>query len=149
MFKKFIGYVCLAAMIISGFTGTYVQGEASAETPQMSSKDESTEHWALQELRKWMEYGVIHGFPDGSLKPDKAITRAEFVVMIDRVFRFGKRSERKFKDVSETAYYSEAVSGAYAAGIVGGTGSNAFEAGKEATRAEVVSLLLAAIRTKG
>lgn len=43
-------------------------------------------HWAEPVLRKGQVIGWVKGFPDGSLRPDQKITRAEFAAFADRVF---------------------------------------------------------------
>ncbi len=47
-------------------------------------------HWARQEIRLAAQALVIEGYPDGTFKPDRYITRAEAVTMINRMLgRFG------------------------------------------------------------
>ncbi|RVU53930.1 S-layer homology domain-containing protein, partial [Anaerosphaera multitolerans] len=43
-------------------------------------------NWAEREINNLMEKGLISGYPDGSFKPDKEITRAEAVTLINAVF---------------------------------------------------------------
>ena len=42
-------------------------------------------HWAKDEIHETAAYGWIKGYEDGTFKPDKAITRAEAMTMINRV----------------------------------------------------------------
>ncbi|MBP1937330.1 hypothetical protein J2Z20_002223 [Paenibacillus sediminis] len=53
-------------------------------------------------MGKWLDIGLIKGYTDGSLKPDASMTRAEFTVLINRVFSLesetlGKGSGVKLK----------------------------------------------------
>lgn len=48
-------------------------------------KDDITGHWAEEAIRRCMKRKIINGYPDGSFAPDKPITRAEAVTMIDRL----------------------------------------------------------------
>ncbi|MDG0808156.1 S-layer homology domain-containing protein [Cohnella rhizosphaerae] len=98
-------------------------------------------HWAEQELRRWQDYGIVSGYPDGSLKPDRPLTRAEFIVLLDRVFGFEGGSEAAYKDVPDNAYYRKALAGASAAGIVNGTGSGLFMPDRPITREEAAKLI--------
>jgi hypothetical protein len=43
------------------------------------------EHWAERYIAAAAENGWINGYPDGSFRPDRPITRAEAMTMIDRV----------------------------------------------------------------
>lgn len=59
-------------------------------------------HWAEKHLAKAVEYGYIGGYPDGTLRPDNLITRAEALVILSRVFNFdtdGKTTH--FTDVTK------------------------------------------------
>ena len=42
-------------------------------------------HWAEEEIRRAAALGWIHGFSDGTFRPDESITRAQAVTMINRV----------------------------------------------------------------
>jgi len=141
MFRKFICYVCIVVIFMAGFAGPIMSGRASAQVPQVETADGTEGHWAARELQKWKDYGIINGYPDGSLKPDKEITRAEFVVILGRVFNFGKRSDITFKDVSGKAFYREALSGAFAAGIVSGTGNGLFMPDRPISREEAAKMV--------
>jgi hypothetical protein len=41
--------------------------------------------WALEEVRAAAEYGLVHGYPDNSFRPQKEVTRAEAAAMIARL----------------------------------------------------------------
>lgn len=141
MLKKLSCYSLIVAILFTSFTSTLFQRGASAAAASVNLADEIEGHWASQELRKWKDYGIVKGYLDGSLKPNNEITRAEFVVMLSRVFNFRKGSDKTFKDVSETAYYGEAVSKAYAAGIVSGTGDGNFQPNRLVTREEAAKMI--------
>lgn len=42
--------------------------------------------WAQESIRSLADRGVIKGYADGSFKPDKTITKAEFVHMLQKLF---------------------------------------------------------------
>ncbi len=44
--------------------------------------DLSDDHWAYQNVMELVNEGTINGYEDGSFKPSKTVTRAEFVKMI-------------------------------------------------------------------
>ncbi|MDQ6422852.1 S-layer homology domain-containing protein [Paenibacillus sp. LHD-117] len=37
-------------------------------------------HWAVANIQQAVSIGIVSGYPDGTFKPDKTVTRAEFVV---------------------------------------------------------------------
>ena len=41
-------------------------------------------HWAQATIAKWQDAGRIGGYEDGTFKPDRTITRAEFVRLLNR-----------------------------------------------------------------
>lgn len=42
-------------------------------------------HWAEASIRKAIQKGVMKGYEDGSFQPDKPVTRAELVTILDRL----------------------------------------------------------------
>lgn len=59
--------------------------------------DLASEHWAYQNVMTLVEEGTVNGYEDGTFRPSKTVTRAEFVKMIgkwDRVY------EGTFSDLS-------------------------------------------------
>ncbi len=77
-------------------------------------------HWAEKQIEAWMQKGLISGYNDGTVRPDKQITRAEFAAMINRTFAFTKTSETGFKDVKSKNWYAADISKAKAAGYIAG-----------------------------
>lgn len=49
--------------------------------------DLSQAHWAYGALQQAIRLGVMQGYPDGTIHPDSAISRAEIAVMLDRAVR--------------------------------------------------------------
>ena len=59
-----------------------------------------TGHWAEANIAKLMGLGAISGYPDGSFKPDAIITRAEFVTILVKAFKFENKEGRIFSDTA-------------------------------------------------
>lgn len=55
-----------------------------AEEPE--AVDDVTGHWAKASIEWAKERGLIKGYPDGSFKPNQAVTRAEMCVMLERFY---------------------------------------------------------------
>lgn len=45
-------------------------------------------HWAKDEITAYIRRGVINGYPDKTFKPDKYITRAEFLILLSRLYEW-------------------------------------------------------------
>lgn len=50
--------------------------------------DVPTNHWAYSALQSLTEKGIVQGYPDGTFKGDKPLTRYEFVVAIARALDY-------------------------------------------------------------
>ena len=54
---------------------------------EVMPKDDIKGHWAEVEIRGMLKKGIMTGYPDGSFKPGKNITRVEIAVIISRVLK--------------------------------------------------------------
>lgn len=58
-----------------------------------SFSDLKTEHWAYKSVSDAFNLGIIHGYPDGSFKPDKNISYAEVLTIMVNCLGDGKELE--------------------------------------------------------
>jgi len=85
------------------------------------------DHWCYDKILFFEEHGYVSGYGDGEFKPDKTITRAEYVTIVNNFFGYepDKSNTAKFSDVSEAdwfePYVSEAVKRGYISGYPDGT----------------------------
>lgn len=71
-------------------------------SPAQAATDLPKSHSFFDEMNYLVKKGVISGFEDGSLKPDKTVSRAEAAIMIGKLKGFdGTQSATKFKDVTK------------------------------------------------
>ena len=86
---------------------------------------------------------ITGGYTDGSFRPDQVCTRAQVVTFLWRAA--GEPEPRlklnPFRDVSESAYYYQAVLWALETGVTTGNSSTTFNPNGECTRAQVVTFL--------
>jgi hypothetical protein len=86
--------VLVAVMLILACIPTGMAlASGTSQTPTVSSPATNTQtpsdisgHWAQQTIEKWLSQGLIEGYPDGTFGPDKPVTRAEFVTMVNKAF---------------------------------------------------------------
>jgi len=105
-------------------------------------------HWAEAAIRKAVEKGLVMGYKDHSFKPNAAITRAEFAVMLTRVLTVeGDGKQPSFKDEANIASWAkEALEKAVRAGILGGYTDGTLRPNGGLTRAELAVMIARALK---
>lgn len=98
-------------------------------------------HWAEAVMAEWAEQGRISGYPDGTLRPDAAVSRAEWMKLVNRLFGYEGRAEAAFSDVRDGAWYAPEVSAAVRAGYVNGYKDGTIKPEHTLTRAEAAAML--------
>jgi hypothetical protein len=48
-------------------------------------------HWAQYCITALLQHGIIHGYPDGTIRPDNYITRAEAAVLVANALKLGEK----------------------------------------------------------
>jgi hypothetical protein len=107
----------------------------SPDTDSDSTPDESSElpgsgpvivlldvasHWAKNWIAAAVKAGYIAGYPDGSFRPDRSVTRAELAKMLTTAFGFVKQEGKSFLDSGDhwgEAYISAAADNGIVFGI--------------------------------
>ncbi|USF28719.1 S-layer homology domain-containing protein [Clostridium sp. MD294] len=108
----------------------------SSVAPVFGASNDIFGHWAEFTITKWQNEGRIGGYEDGTFKPDRAITRAEFVRLLNSAAptAFTSSASINFSDVKESDWFyadvAKAVGGRVASGFEDGT----FRPGETVTR---------------
>ena len=79
------GQVCLKTRNLSQVVGVCRPKYKEEAKPVLQEDDYST-HWAVKDIDLAIERGLMKGYPDGSFKPDKSVTRAELSVVLNRIY---------------------------------------------------------------
>ncbi|MBE3563367.1 MAG: S-layer homology domain-containing protein [Hydrogenibacillus schlegelii] len=103
--------------------------------------------WAETSVASLQALGVLRGYPDGTFRPDRPVSRTELAVLVDQVLarlsrEDGLRTEGApiFRDAAAIPVWArEAVARVVAAGVMRGTGA-AFDPHRAATRAEAAAV---------
>lgn len=103
-------------------------------------KDLSNTRWSATAISYMNELGLIKGYPDGTFKPEKSITRAEFAAMATRFANLYGGGLQGFVDVPYTHWANDVIAKAASAGWVSGYPDGTFKPENKITRAEVVSI---------
>lgn len=95
--------------------------------------------WAETAVTDLVQAGVVSGYPDGTFKPDRPVTRAEFAKMITKVYQLTPEGVRLFPDVRGhwAEQYINAVGQSYMTGYTDGT----FRPDRNISRAEVTAVI--------
>ena len=91
-------------------------------------------------------YAYLMGYPDGTVRPDGSITRAEATTIFFRLLTEESRSQfwataNSYSDVSAGQWYNNAVSTMTSAGIVNGYPDGTFRPNAPITRAEMAKII--------
>jgi len=86
----------------------------------------------------------IQGYPDGSVRPDASITRAETAAIIFRLLKASMKiqpADTNFPDVPREEWYSESVAYLNRIGIIKGYPDGMFRPNNAITRAEFATMI--------
>lgn len=104
-------------------------------------------HWAERTIISAVDLKLIGGYPDGTFKPNKSVTRAEFTVMLMNALRKENTEATTFKDQNEIGEWAvNQIAQAVRAGIVSGYGDGRFRPNSVITRAEMAVMTAKALQ---
>ncbi|WP_172254475.1 glycosyl hydrolase [Saccharibacillus deserti] len=98
-------------------------------------------HWARASIDRWKTNKIVQGYANGDFRPDRQVTRAELVSMVNRLFGFTARSTAPFSDTAAESWYAEDLSIARQAGYYRGFPGNEARANTPLSRQDAAVLL--------
>ena len=98
-------------------------------------------HWAEETINEWMAEGLIGGYQDGTFQPDKAITRAEFIKLVNKAVDAQTIGAVDFNDVSSADWFYGELQLAIGAGYVAGFEDGTFRPSETVTRAQAAAFI--------
>ncbi|MGV6938643.1 S-layer homology domain-containing protein [Paenibacillus sp. CMM36] len=111
-----------------------------------TSGKELENHWASSLMSEWLAKGILKGYENGKVYPDRQVTRAEFITILHKGFD-GQNTydvsekKSKFSDVEESNWYYKDVLKAVDEGFIKGYPNNTFQPNKTLTRQEAAVIL--------
>lgn len=105
-----------------------------------SFSDVGETKWYADAVGVMAGLGVIRGYADGSFRPGREITRAEFVTMAVNCDAIGE-GELSFSDVSANSWAAPYIATASAKGWISGFQDGAFHPDDKITRAQAVTII--------
>lgn len=106
-------------------------------------------HWAKNQIEEFSTKGYINGYEDGTFKPDKSMTRAEFVKLINKFFGFTQGTDVEFKDISKDLWSYNDISIAVKEGYINGYSDNTFKPDGLITREEASKIISTITKLSG
>ncbi len=131
----------LAAMGLALAVGLGSLGMGMGRTTALAASDAPA--WASDAMNKMSDLGVIKGDVDGQMHANRAVTRAEFISMLNRAFNYTNHSggDLPFEDMTGEEWYADNIRVAYEQGYFSGTSETTAGATKAINREEATSLL--------
>lgn len=100
-------------------------------------------HWAEEDIRLLVKKGVLDGYPDGTFRANRGITRAEFATALVKAFDISLKSGKVFRDTS-SHWAKNYISTAASRSIVSGYSAYYFGPDDPITREQMAVMLVAA-----
>ncbi|MGL5513475.1 MAG: S-layer homology domain-containing protein, partial [Sporomusa sp.] len=85
--------------------------------------------------------GIISGDPEGTFRPQAAITRAEFATLVVQFANLSDSGDTAFPDVPDSHWAATKIKQAAKAGFISGDPEGTFRPDAPITRAEAVTIL--------
>jgi len=102
-------------------------------------------YWARRPIEDTGTVGLVEGYPDGTFKPDRALTRAELATLMVRAkgLKLPNRSAKKvFKDVKPSFWGAKYIEVAKREGLIKGYPDGSFRPNNKINKAEGVAVLV-------
>jgi N-acetylmuramoyl-L-alanine amidase len=121
--------------------------DSHKKLPEVDMNDMTEDHWAYAIFQKAAQLGIIEGYPDGTIRPNHPVSRAEASVLFDRIQSLSKQmepftiTEPLFTDVPINTWSSQSIYRMKTASLIHGTTATTFAPKKQMTRAEISVIL--------
>ena len=104
---------------------------------------DTDDSWAKEYIRQGVQMGLFNGYSDGTFRPDKQLTRAQFMMVLwNQAGRPESKCKAPFQDMSnQIEGFQKAVSWAYEQGYVHGTAPDTFSPSAPLTRQATMKIL--------
>lgn len=134
----------------SGGGGSYAPiSIPQADEKKSSFDDVAANHWAINEIEKLTQMGIIKGRGERKFAPEEFVTRAEFVKLVVSAFGvIDNNAKADYTDVDKQSWMYPYIAAATDMKIVFGYDGGCFEPDKIITREEMAVMLYRAIGAK-
>ena len=124
-------------------TGKAPVCDGGANCPSRAFPDLDPAQWYHLSTDYAITNHLFIGFEDGTFRPNGQMSRAMFAMVLWRVAGSPASSAAlPFADVAADAWYADAVRWAYAAGVINGVSTTAFDPESPVTREQMVTMIV-------
>jgi len=109
----------------------------------VSFKDVPEDHWARKPIEFLGTIGLVSGYPDGTFRPERTLTRAELATLLVRAknITLADKANGAFSDVPMTHWAAKYIEAAKDAGLVKGYPDGTFRPDAKIKKAEGVTVM--------
>lgn len=126
---------------VSAIVAQNIDSFDNNETYANNFSDVSDDEWYSNYINFMYEKNRIHGYPDGTFKPENPITRAEFAVIVCNHIADPPAFDSYFPDVPNGNYASGFIGAIALRNIISGYPDGTFKPDNYVTRAEAVTMI--------
>lgn len=122
----------------------YVDAEPTERPADPAFADLSPAHWSYDTMLAAIHSGLLRGYPDGTLRPDAPVSRAEVAVVLDRLLGASLGAESDvpaYADVNEQNWAYDSIKRLSESGIVRGVAEHRYGPERNVTRAEMATMV--------
>jgi len=116
-------------------------------TAKSSSFSDISNHWAKNWIEEAVKLGFVSGYEDGTFKPDRTVTRAEFSKLLNSALHTENKADLTFTDVKKADWFYAEVQKSVASGFFSGYENNTFKPNNPIKREEVAKVVSCTITT--
>ena len=113
--------------------------------PALAAKPMNTGKWYDDGMNAFIDKGYITGYGNGDYGPERNMTRAEFIAVVNKVMGYkdaDMNAAAKFKDMDSKKWYYKPIAIALKEGFVKGNGDGTMNPNGTITRQEAVTMLV-------
>jgi len=141
--KKLISVLLTVLMIISLLPVSLFAQESTSAFSDMPAGETG------QMLQRAVDNGLLGGMPDGTIRPDDSLTRAQLAAIINRAFGSASKADvSRFSDIKETDWYYQDIAKAVKMGTLVGE-NGLMQPNRTITKQEAFAILTRAFKLPG
>ncbi|MFC3768086.1 S-layer homology domain-containing protein [Paenibacillus sp. GCM10012303] len=125
--------------LFSGALITYAQNDTSERSDAGFS--DMQDHWSGTSVAWAVQNGIVSGYPDGTFRPDREMTRAEFVTAVNKTLGYATEGTARFTDVGAAEWFAPAFRVAAGEGYLTGYEDGTVRPHQPVTRQEAAVIL--------
>ena len=128
------------AEVASLFTRLLKDGPLKGQSYKAGLSDLHAGDWYADAVGYAVQKGIVSGYPDGTFKPNQAISRGEFAAIVARFTNITGDQPPAFSDLDPNHWSYQAICQVAAKGWLSGYPDGSFKPNQPITRAEVATI---------